>query len=152
MGNRAVITNEAKQIGVYVHWNGGRLSIEGFLAYCRLKEYRNPNNDCYGWARLCQVIGNFFGGECSVGIDKYERLDTDNGDNGVYVIGKNWEIVDRLHADWGDDEVDPEKLEEFIIYLDEQMPKKEQLGADKIKTELAEYKNKLKIKNRIGIK
>ena len=94
MGNRAVITTEDKQIGVYLHCNGGRDSVEAFLTYCKLKGYRCPENDCYGWARLCQVIGNFFGGEYSVGIDRYNRLDTDNGDNGVYII-KNWEIIGK---------------------------------------------------------
>lgn len=61
MGNRAVITTEDKQIGIYVHWNGGRESVETFLAYCDMKNYRPPETDCYGWARMCQVIGNFFG-------------------------------------------------------------------------------------------
>ena len=86
MGNRAVITTEEKQIGVYVHWNGGKESIETFLAYCDMKNQRPPESDCYGWARLCQVIGNFFGGTTSIGIDKYSRLDTDNWDNGVFII------------------------------------------------------------------
>lgn len=58
-GNRAVITTEDKRIGVYIHWNGGRDSVEAFLKYCELKGYRKPEEDCYGWARLCQVIGNF---------------------------------------------------------------------------------------------
>ena len=96
MGNRAVITTEAKQVGVYLHWNGGRDSVEGFLAYCKAKGHRPPDQDCYGFARLCQVIGNFFGGTTSLGIDRYENLDTDNGDNGVYII-KGWEIVGREH-------------------------------------------------------
>lgn len=30
MGNRAVITTEEKQIGVYLHWNGGRDSVQAF--------------------------------------------------------------------------------------------------------------------------
>lgn len=94
MGNRAVITTQDKQLGVYLHWHGGHDSVKAFLAYCKIKGYRCPENDCYGWARLCQVIGNYFGGELSVGIDKYECLDTDNGDNGVYII-KDWTIVGR---------------------------------------------------------
>lgn len=94
MGNRAVITTKEKKIGVYLHWNGGRDSVTAFLTYCKMKGYRTPESDNYGWARLCQVIGNFFGGECSIGIDEYDVLDTDNGDNGVYII-ENWEIVDR---------------------------------------------------------
>lgn len=94
MGNRAVIVTKNKDIGVYLHWNGGRDSVEAFLAYCKIRGFRCPEDDCYGWARLCQVIGNFFGGELSVGIDKYDSLDTDNWDNGTYIIEK-WEIVDR---------------------------------------------------------
>lgn len=97
MGNRAVITTEDKKIGIYVHCNGGRDSIEAFLKYCELKGFRAPETDCYGWARLCQVIANYFGGNgLSIGIDRYERLDTDNGNNGVYII-KDWKIINRLY-------------------------------------------------------
>lgn len=110
MGNRAVITTRDKNIGVYLHWNGGRDSVEAFLKYCELKGYRTPERDCYGWARLCQVIGNYFGGELSLGIDKYEKLDRDNGDNGVYII-ENWKIVDREFIDW------PEQQEYDLISM-----------------------------------
>lgn len=110
MGNRAVITTRNKDLGVYLHWNGGRDSVEAFLKYCELKGYRPPERDCYGWARLCQVIGNYFGGGLSIGIDKYEKLDTDNGDNGVYVI-EDWKIVDRLFIDW------PEQNEYDLISM-----------------------------------
>jgi hypothetical protein len=41
MGNRAVITTEQKRIGVYLHWNGGLDSVEGFLTYCK-----EQNLDC----------------------------------------------------------------------------------------------------------
>lgn len=94
MGNRAVISTKNKDIGVYLHWNGGRDSVKAFLAYCKLKNFRCPEDDCYGWARLCQIVGNYFGGGLSLGIDKYENLDTDNWDNGVYII-ENWEIIGR---------------------------------------------------------
>lgn len=99
MGNRAVICTEEKDVGVYLHWNGGRDSVEAFLAYCNIKGFRSPETDCYGWARLCQVIANFFGGDgLSIGVDKYECLDTNNYNNGTYVI-KDWKIVDRLFFD-----------------------------------------------------
>ena len=73
MGNRAVITTPKKDIGVYLHWNGSRNNIESFLAYCDMKGYRPPEIDEYGWARLCQVIGNTIGGTLSVGIGRYEN-------------------------------------------------------------------------------
>ena len=110
MGNRAVITTRDKNIGVYLHWNGGRDSVEAFLKYCESNGYRTPERDNYGWARLCQIIGNYFGGELSLGIDKYEKLDRDNGDNGVYII-ENWKIVDREFIDW------PEQNEYDLISM-----------------------------------
>ena len=129
MGNRAVITTRSKDIGVYLHWNGGRDSVEAFLKYCKLKGYRPPELDCYGWARLCQVIGNFFGGELSIGIDKYDKLDKDNGDNGVYVIEK-WNIVDRLFISW------PEQHEYDLIgmlkSINNAQPEKERLSEEVI--------------------
>lgn len=97
MGNRAVITDAEKKIGVYLHWNGGRDTIEPLLAYCNLKGYRDPINDpCYSLARFTQVAANFLGGINSIGIGLFSELDTDNYDNGTYVIGKDWKIVDRL--------------------------------------------------------
>lgn len=129
MGNRAVITTPDKKIGVYLHWNGGRDSVEAFLTYCKLKGYRTPETDCYGWARLCQVIGNYFGGNLSIGIDQYSRLDTDNGDNGVYVI-KNWEIVDRLFISWP--EQNEYDLIDMLKEINEAQPEKEQLTDEEI--------------------
>lgn len=129
MGNRAVITTKDKKIGVYLHWNGGRDSVEAFLKYCELKGYRTPESDCYGWARLCQVIGNFFGGSTSIGIDEYSRLDKDNGDNGVYVI-ENWKIVDRLFINWP--EQNGYDLVEMLKQINQAQPKDEQLPDEEI--------------------
>lgn len=134
MGNRAVITTEKKKVGVYLHWNGGRDSVEGFLKYCELKQYRSPSSDCYGWARLCQVIGNFFGGSCSVGVDRLEYLDCDNGDNGLYVI-KGWEIVGREYKRGG--EQHKHVLYDFLRHLDECQPEKERIFKDKSTEEIA---------------
>lgn len=103
MGNRAVITTStahsvknSTDIGIYLHWNGGRDSVEAFLEYCERRGFRPPEQDCYGWARLCQVISNFFGGGLSIGIDKCCNLDCENGDNGTYII-KDWKIVGRKY-------------------------------------------------------
>ena len=132
MGNRAVITTSmstdvqnSSDIGVYLHWNGGRDSVEGFLKYCELKGYRSPDTDNYGWARLCQVIGNFFGGETSVGIDRCCCLDCDNYDNGVYII-KGWKIIGRQYFDGH--EQDRYDLKEMICAIDERQPERERLG------------------------
>lgn len=129
MGNRAVITTkenfENDGVGVYLHWNGGRDSVNAFLKYCEIKGYRSPDTDCYGYARLCQVVGNFFGGNISIGIDKISRLGCEYLDNGVYII-EDWEIVDRKYFDGL--EQDKYDLTEFLKVIDESQPENEQLG------------------------
>ena len=92
MGNSAVIQMQDYDVGIYLHWNGGRTSVEAFLETAR--DY-NVRGDDYGIARLAQIIGNFFGGTLSVGVNHIDRLDQDNWDNGVYVIDNKFNIVDR---------------------------------------------------------
>lgn len=124
MGNRAVITTEEKKIGVYLHWNGGRDSVEAFLEYCKRKGFRAPEADCYGWARLVQVIANFFHCGLSVGIDKLENLDTDNGDNGLYII-KDWKIIRREF--FKGEEQNEYTLDEMLKAIDKAQPEKMRL-------------------------
>lgn len=134
MGNRAVITSkenfENNGIGIYLHWNGGYDSVSAFLKYCELKGYRSPTSDNYGWARLCQVIANYFGGSTSIGIDVVNNLDCDNWDNGVYIID-GWEIVDRKYNRYG--EQMEYKLEDMLIDIDNSMPEKERIGEELLK-------------------
>lgn len=129
MGNRAVIATSgylevqnSNDIGVYVHWNGGRDSVQAFLTYCKLQKFRSPETDNYGWARLCQVIANYMGasgGGLSVGIDKCCNLDCDNYDNGVYII-KDWEIIGRVY--YNGDEQDNYPLIEMLREIDDAQP------------------------------
>ena len=121
MGNRAVITTPERRIGLYLHWNGGRDTVEPLLRYCELKGYRPPSTDCYGWARLCQVIGNFFGGTLSVGIDAYERICKAGDDNGIYVID-GWRIVEREFPYDGFVEQSGYDAHEMLRAIDAAMP------------------------------
>lgn len=132
MGNRAVISatralepKNSQDLGVYLHWNGGRNSVEAFLKYCKLKGYRSPETDNYGYARLCQVIGNFFGGGLSVGVGRCCDLDCDNYDNGTYII-KDWEIVNRKYQPTYD--TDNYDIDEMLKEIDSCQPVREQLG------------------------
>ena len=100
MGNRAVITIKEKNTpkedwrSIYLHWNGGRDSVEPLLHVAKLYDLRCQSDPSYAIARLSQLIGNTLGGTLSLGVGTYKQLDTDNADNGVYVV-ENWEIVDR---------------------------------------------------------
>lgn len=142
MGNRAVITTStansvqnSNDIGVYLHWNGGPDSVNAFLLYCKLKGYRTPETDNYGWARLCQVIGNFLGGTTSIGIDRCCVLDCDNGDNGTYII-KDWKIVKRKYGRGRREGYD---LLELLTQINNAQPPKERLKQDVLEKGLKEF-------------
>ena len=92
MGNRAVIAFEGSKTGIYLHWNGGESSVRAFLDSAKELGVRA---DSYGVARLAQIIGNFFGGSLSVGVGALDSLDCDNYDNGLFLVGNNWQIVGR---------------------------------------------------------
>ena len=139
MGNRAVITTsklenvaDCDSIGVYLHWNGGRDSVEAFLKYCKIRGYRPPETDNYGWACPCMVIGNFFNQSgYSLGIDTCCNLDCDNYDNGVYIIEK-WEIVGRKYNHGS--EQNEYKLLDMLYDIDKSQP--QPMGREKINAAL----------------
>jgi len=97
MGNRAVIGFENQSTGIYLHWNGGEESVRAFLDCAKALGVRDPVRDSYGVARLVQIIGNFLGGSLSLGVGNLESLDCDNYDNGLYMVGQDWEIVERKY-------------------------------------------------------
>lgn len=97
MGNRAVIAFKNSNTGIYLHWNGGVESVLAFIRAARELGVRNCQDSSYCIARLTQIIGNFFGGTISLGVESIRKLDTDNGDNGVFYIDENWNIYRRKH-------------------------------------------------------
>lgn len=131
MGNRAVIATKNRDLALYLHWNGGRDSVEAFLKYCDLREFRSPDVDDYGWARFCQVVSNFMGASgLSVGIMEYstdEQMASLGADNGVYII-EGWEIVDRIYPWEGFEEQDEYDLWKMVILIDSTQPDDQRLG------------------------
>ena len=103
MGNRAVITIKEDNVpkedwnSLYLHWNGGRDSVEPFLHVAKLYDIRCQEDSSYAIARLSQLIGNTLGGTLSLGVGAYKCLDT-TSDNGVYVV-EDWKIVERENHD-----------------------------------------------------
>lgn len=83
MGNRCVITNKEKTRAIYQHWNGGRDSIEPLLRVAKLLGG--------GFDKLSEISFKVFEGEEM----SYEEADTDNGDNGVYIVNDDLEIIGR---------------------------------------------------------
>ena len=162
MSNSAIIRGKGENLGVYLHWNGGYDSVYAFTQYCKLKGYRSPETDDYGIARLCQVVGNFFGGSVSVGVciltdmkkltpEKVAKLGVDNG---VYEI-KNWEIVEHWNNDLiPDGQETPGEcydITDMLCYIDNSMPANEQLGEDYIRADIVNT-DTLKIGDKVYMK
>lgn len=110
MGNRAVITfKSAPEVGIYLHWNGGPESVLAFIETAKNRGARSPGSDSgYALAGLIGVITSFIHGPfdselLSVGVGLVENLNTDNYDNGLYIIDDDWMIVERKYA--GDDPI-----------------------------------------------
>lgn len=138
MSNSGFIKPVDSNIGIYLHWNGGRDSVEAFLKYCELKNYRGLGQDSsYGLSRLAQVIGNYFGGSTSIGIDDYNKVSTDHG---IYVV-KGWEIVERYNYRVGEQR--QHDLQEMLLDIDKAQPEKEQLGDYLISEEIPTYDVKI---------
>lgn len=113
------VADNPNRVGVYLHWNGGRDSVVSFCRACRKIGFRCPTNDfSYGVARFVQLVANFFGGlnDCSVGVNTIEHLDCNNYDNGVFVVGEDWEVVGREFARI-DGPLDEKSVDEFVEHL-----------------------------------
>lgn len=127
MGNRAVLVWKDENghydddtMGVYLHWNGGRDSIEAFLAYCQMKDLKSPSeNVSIGIRNFVDVVSWFFGSNQSIYIDKLSCLDQDNYDNGVYVCD-GWKIVDRKYMHGA--EQDEHDFEEMLQAINRRQP------------------------------
>jgi len=121
MGNRAVITfsTYTNAPAVYLHWNGGRASVEGFLSAARqlgLRHARTPQAQTDALDQLAEMLARYYF-RCNVGMTVY-RLhyagsDRDNGDNGTYLIGDDLTIIDRLFKPRAD-EINREKTAAII--------------------------------------
>lgn len=143
MGNRAVITTRDNfnhnGIGIYLHWNGGRDSVEAFLGYCGRRKFRSFGSDnSYAFARLVQVISNYFGGSLSIGVDTIDHLDCDNGDNGTYIVD-GWHIVGREYFDG--QEQDYHELYDMMTSINARQPEEDQLLPEEVLAEEVRVKD-----------
>ena len=108
MGNRALISfkeeNQDKKLApsIYLHWQGGRDSVEAFLEASQILGIRG-NDGTYCIGRMTQVIGNALGGTLSLGVGCYGNFGTEWLDHGVYWI-KDWKIIDRELPSFYDEE------------------------------------------------
>lgn len=128
MGNRAVIQfGLAKPEysdsvpGIYLHWNGGRASVQGFLEAGRLLGFNHAPDKYLPFVvadardKLAKLCLMFFKGS-SVHVGEIGRLETDNHDNGVFVINPStFEIEGRWGAGSENEEINQAKTD-FVFH------------------------------------
>ena len=120
MGNRALIAFKQKESTkkkedvpcIYLHWNGGRDSVEAFLDATRRLGVRK-NDPSYAMARLTQIIANYLGGTLSIGISSVGDWALDFLDNGIYWVDE-LEIYDRTDTYDGYQEQNSYDHEELV--------------------------------------
>ena len=120
MGNRCLIAFKEKESTkkkeevpcIYLHWNGGRDSVEAFLDATRRLGVRK-NDPSYSMARLTQIIANFLGGTLSIGISNVGDWELNFLDNGVYWVD-GLEIYDRTDTWEGHQEQNSYDHEELV--------------------------------------
>lgn len=128
MSNSAIIEFDFCDIKYYIHWNGGRDSIEAFLEYAKLHEWTGENLPI----RLCLIMSVFLDGSLNISNG------SEYSDNGVYVVNKDAVIVQRRH---GGKEQYHHDMKELLLAIDEAMPSKYQLGRSYITSEIVPYFN-----------
>ncbi len=118
MGNRAVITFSQHKTApcIYLHWNGGRASVEAFIKSAKhlgLHVCKSEYEEHKVMDLLAEMIATHFF-ETKVGMtvyrEQYGRADTNNSDNGVYVLDSGLNIRKRL-MNGSQEEVDYKKTE-----------------------------------------
>ena len=116
MGNRAVITfsTYTNAPAIYLHWNGGRASVEGFLSAARqlgLRHAPTAAAQTQALDQLAELLARHYF-RCNVGMTVYRQQygasDRDNGDNGTYLLGRDLSIIERFYKP-GPDEINPAK-------------------------------------------
>lgn len=126
MGNRAVITVKGSRKGIYIHWNGGRDSVEPILWATKnlvANKAATAHTELENIAYTLDAVG--FNPE----IGKLNELDCDNYDNGVYIT-QNYEIVGRKYHR-GSEQKEYSFLA-FVRFINEQLPKRLQKNEDEL--------------------
>lgn len=128
MGNRAVVTfgTAASSPCIYLHWNGGRASIEGFCEAARRlglvdRWQKTVKDDRRIMDEFARFLARYFYDtevdRLHVYRERYGEADCDNHDNGVYVLHPNFTIKDRLFWQSGREERDIDKTNAIVAQI-----------------------------------
>lgn len=123
MGNRAVISFSTTPTApsIYLHWNGGRCSVEGFLLGCLDAGYQSTGDQQADMDQIERAIAPFFACDgqrrLSIYTQTVSRADKSNGDNGWYILDQTTlEIIGR-RCRTGGEEINDTKRDEIRAHI-----------------------------------
>ena len=129
MGNRAMIAfgANAGKTAIYLHWNGGRASVEAFLQAARHMgiNYVEVGNDAAEEAalkRIAEMIAKHFFGQERIGMNVDISWWGDVGDNGTFVIDSGLNIVRNVGRSINSPEINPEKTRDIFECITQRAP------------------------------
>lgn len=107
MGSRALIEfdevdklgNDTPKLQIYLH---NCSNEEWMMAYCEAARHliynHRPHDVHYNAARFVQMIGNYFGGNLSIGIHQRGFIDENKFplDNGIWIISSDFYLADHF--------------------------------------------------------
>lgn len=122
MGNRAVISFSTSPNApcLYLHWNGGRASVEGFLAAAKDLGYHDAGSQKRDVDQLEQFIRPFFAEpnrRLSIYREKVCHADCDNYDNGWYILDPHTLEIRNRRFVRGSEEINESKTQEIRDHL-----------------------------------
>lgn len=110
MGNRCVVTQQDKSKAIYFHWNGGMDTIYPLTIVA--KSFAEDSKDkASKWDIFKSIARNVFDAQ----IMPYKKCDCNNGDNGVYILDDDLNIVGREYAP--EKEQDEHNFLQMICYI-----------------------------------
>ena len=116
-----------KSPSVYLHWNGGRDSVEGFLTV--VKKLYGGSSSCLDAKERAvlfySVVHRAGMGGVSTEVSTFKEVDADNGDNGTYWVDESFQIIDREYQRYPEQQNHP--LDEFVNAVIEETVKNDAL-------------------------
>ena len=125
----AIITTSKRILCVWLYWDWDFDIVEPLLLFCKVQGARSPSIDDSGWGRIAQHFNNMAGcGNRGAVIGLYGKTsDTYGMDNGVYVAGDDWAILEHIGGPDNTKKATLDDVMDIIRGLDSSLPSDQHL-------------------------
>ena len=134
MGNRCIITDECRTVGIYLHDWGAEENIDALLRYAQLQFLKPPQLGRWNPSGLAYLTGIITAWAGRNEVKLLTHGFRNPGDAGIYIIGDGWE---KVAHEMDSDETDAysiqkrfirQEVSEVLERIDRAQPVRMQLG------------------------